>query len=130
MEDSNLIAKMGMYEQQIRYLQEQMEAVESAFLELTSLKSGLEEIRGGKEKEILAQIGRGIFVKAKITSEDLIVDVGGKNFVKKDISGTQKILKEQLKKIESIREELNINLEQMNEAITKEILESRKKQTN
>jgi len=127
MEDPQLMAKLGIFEQQVRALQEQMEAVEKAILDLTSLKNGLEEIKGKKDHEILAQMGRGIFVKAKLLSEDLIVDVGGKNFVNKDIKSTQKTIGEQLLKLNSIREELDEHLEKMNQEITKEILESQKK---
>ena len=78
-----LMFKLSMFEQQIQQIQQQLQAVEQGVAELTSLNLGLEEIVGSEGKEIMAPIGRGIFVKAKLLSEELIVDVGGKNFVKK-----------------------------------------------
>jgi len=113
-----LMYKLSMYEQQINQLQQQLEAVEQAIIEMNSLVLGLNELTGSKEKEILAPIGRGIFVKTKLISEDLTVDVGGKNFVKKSIPETKELIKSQIKKLEEIKEELNKNLEEINNELT------------
>tara|TARA_Y100000310_G_C20431721_1_gene691806 strand:+ start:202 stop:609 length:408 start_codon:yes stop_codon:yes gene_type:complete len=126
--DPELMAKLGMFEQQIRGIQEQMQAVEQAILDLSTLTKGLEDLKGKKDQEILAQMGRGIFVKAKLLSEELIVDVGGKNLVKKDIKSTQEIINDQLNKLNEVQAGLNENLEKINEEITKQILESQKKE--
>jgi len=123
-----LMFKFSVFEQQIRQLQEQLQAVEQALVETSSLNIGLDELKKGKEKEILASIGKGIFVKSKITSENLIVDVGGKNFVKKSVEETQNIIQEQIRKLESIKEELNHNLEQINQEITKAFMEAQEEQ--
>ncbi len=113
-----LIFKLTIFEQQMRQLQEQLQAVEQAIIEASSLNLGLEDLKGPKEKEALALIGKGIFAEAKITSEDLIVDIGAKNFVKKSIPDTQKIIKEQLKKLEEVRQEIEEKLEEINSEIT------------
>lgn len=63
-----LIFKLSMYEQQIRNLQQQLEAVEKGILDMNNLNLGLDELIGSKDKEILAPIGRGIFVKTKLLS--------------------------------------------------------------
>ena len=113
-----LMQKFSMYEQQIMQLQQQLEAVEQAIVEMNSLVMGLNELIGSKDKEILAPIGRGIFVKTKLVSEDLTVDVGGKNFVKKSVPETKKLIEYQVKKLEEIKEELNDNLEEINNELT------------
>lgn len=115
-----LTIKFQMFEQQIRMLQEQLQAVEQAILELGTLNLDFDELVGKKDKEILAPIGRGIFVKAKLLSEELIVDIGNKNFVKKTIPETKKILQNQIKKLEKVKEDLNAELEKINVEITKE----------
>ena len=107
-----LIFKLSMYEQQIRNLQQQLEAVEKGILDMNNLNLGLDELIGSKDKEILAPIGRGIFVKTKLLSEELTVDVGDKNFVKKGIPDTKKIITEQIKK------ELNDSLDSLNQEMT------------
>ena len=113
-----LMYKLQMYEQQIQQLQQQLEAVEQAIVEMNSLVLGLNELTGSKEKEILAPIGRGIFVKTKLISENLTVDVGGKNFVKKSIPETKKLIEDQVKKLEEVKKELNDNLEDINKELT------------
>jgi len=121
-----LTQKFMVFEQQIQLIQQQMQAVEQALVDLENIDIGLGELVGKKDNEILAQVGRGIFAKAKLVSEDLIVDVGGKNFVKKSIPDTQKILKEQIKKLGDIKEELNKEMEKINEELTRVFVESQK----
>ncbi len=126
MEDKELTQKFQMFEQQIRAIQQQLQAVEQALQEMNSLNSGLGELVGKKDKDILAPIGRGIFVNAKLMSEELMVDVGDKNFVKKSISETKKMIEDQVGKLENAKEELNSELEKINEELTKTFIESQK----
>lgn len=120
-----LLFKLSMFEQQIRQLQEQIQAVKLGIIELHSLSLGLEELNGKEGKEILAPIGRGIFAKAKLLSEELIVDIGGKNFIKKNVSETQKLINEQIKKLEYVKRDLEKNLEIVSKEIEKTINEAR-----
>lgn len=110
-----LMFKLTMFEQQIKQLQEQLQAVEQAVLEVSTLNAGLEDIKAGKG--IMASVGKGIFVKAKLISEDLIVDVGDKNFVKKNIPETQKLIKTQIKKLGEVKQELETRLEEVNHEV-------------
>jgi len=126
-EEQELMFKFNIFEQQIKSIQEQLQAVEQAIIEATSLKFGLDELKDSKEKDVLASIGKGIFIKSKITSEDLIVDVGGRNFVKKTISETQKIINDQIEKLERIKQELEEKLEEINTEITKTFMSAQKK---
>ncbi len=125
-EQQELMFKLSIYEQQIRAVQEQMQAVEQALVDMGQLKLGLDDLKESEGKEILASIGKGIFAKAKIISEDLVVDVGGNNFVKKSIKETQKIIEEQEKKLDVIRKDLEGKLEEINEALTKTYLDAQK----
>jgi len=118
-----LIFKLGMFEQQIHQLQDQIEAVEVGINDLGSLNFGLDELKGNIGKEILSPLGKGIFVKTKLTSEDLTVDIGGKNFVKKSIPETKKIIEEQIKKLISIKKEISENLEKISDGMTKTLEE-------
>ncbi len=116
--------KFMMFEQQIRLIQEQLQAVEQALYDLQTIDVGLGELVGKKDNEVLAQVGRGIYIKAKLISEDLIVDVGGKNFVKKSIPNTQDILKTQIEKLREIKGDLNNEMEKINEDLTKVFMAS------
>ena len=121
-EQQEMLFKLSMFEQKIQQLQQQLQAVEQGTIELNSLNLGLDEIKGKKEKEIFALIGRGIFAKAKLISEDLIVEVGEKKFVKKSVPETQKLIKSQIEKLEEVKKELNENLESVSKE-TKKMIE-------
>ncbi|MBU0958718.1 MAG: prefoldin subunit alpha [Nanoarchaeota archaeon] len=123
-----LIFKFSMYEQQIKQLQEQLQAVEQAINDASSLAGGLDELNSGKDKEILASIGKGIFAKAKLISDELVVDVGGKNFVTKSIEDTQTLIVEQVDKLDDIKKELERNLEEINQELTKTFMEAQGKE--
>ena len=125
-----LLYRLSVFEQHIKQLHQQLQLIEKNILDLNSLDFGIDEIKGSVGKEILGQLGRGIFVKANIISEDLIVDVGNKNFVKKSISDTKKIIKEQIKKLHEIEKELKDKLEEINEEMTELVLEAQKNQPN
>jgi prefoldin alpha subunit len=129
--DQNLEQELGrkfqVFEQQIRMLQEQLQSVEQTSLDLQNLDLGLDDLKSSKDKEILAQVGRGIFVKAKVLSEDLIVDIGGKNFVTKSIENTKEIINSQVGKLSEIKEDLENELEKINSEITNVFMEHQEK---
>jgi prefoldin alpha subunit len=121
--EQELARKFHVFEHQIRMLQEQMNAVEQATMDLQTLDFGLDDLKDSKDREILAQVGRGIFVKAKITGEELLVDIGNKNFVTKSIENTKEVLKEQIEKLNQIKEDLESELDKINTEITNAFLE-------
>ena len=122
--NQEIMFKLQMFEQQIKQLQQQQQAVEEATIDLGTLNLGLEELVGKTDSEIMAPIGRGIFAKAKLMSEDLLVDIGGKNLVKKTIPQTKDILKEQLKKLDAAKKELDTEIEKVNKNLTETIIEA------
>mgnify|MGYP001618015501 FL=1 len=109
-EQQELLFKLSVFEQQIRQLQQQIGSIDEGMVELESLNIGLDEMKNSQGKESFSPIGRGIFVKSKIISEDLLVDVGGRNFVKKSVEETKGMIKKQIEKLEEIRKDLNNNL--------------------
>ncbi len=119
-----LMFKLQMFDQQIKQLQQQLEAVGQGITEMTSLSNGLDELVGKKGQEIFAPIGRGIFAKAKLESEDLNVDIGGGNFVQKNIPETKKIIEDQISKLDDVQRELEENLEKVGEEFNKMIMEA------
>ncbi len=113
-----LMFKLQMYEQHINQIQQQQQAVEQGIMDLNDLVNGLEELKGKEGQEILAQIGKGIFVKTKLISEELTVDIGNKNLVTKNIEDTKSLIQEQLEKLDSAKGELNKSLEDINHDMT------------
>jgi len=124
-----LMAKLGMFEQQIQHLNQQLQAVSDGIVEMSSLSFALDELKGNEGKEILSPLGRGIFTKTKLISEDLIVDIGGKNFVKKSIPEAKKIIEEQIKKLEEIKKDLETEIKKVNQEL-REMFESAQKENS
>ena len=127
-EQQELMFKLSMFEQQIQQLQQQLQAVEQGVVELTTLDMSLDELVGSEGKEIFAPIGRGIFAKSKLASEELVVDIGDKNLVKKSIPETKKIINEQVKKLEEVKESLSKSMEEINQELTKTVIDAQKKE--
>ncbi|MBU4070254.1 MAG: prefoldin subunit alpha [Nanoarchaeota archaeon] len=125
-----LIYKFSMFEQQIQQIQQQIQIIEQSMVEMNSLMMGMDELIGSKGKEILAPIGRGIFTKTKLLSEELIVDIGEKNFVKKSIPDTKKLIKNQILKLEKVRINLNQNLEEIGQELTQIMQEAQEYEAN
>ena len=123
-----LFFKLNMFEQQIHQVQEQVDAVEKGINDLGTLDFGLDELKGSAGKEILAALGRGVFVSAEVKSEYLTVDIGGKNFVKKSIPETKEIIEEQIKKLIFVKKELNENMKKIGEEMTKTLEEFQRSQ--
>lgn len=128
--EQEVLYKFSMFEKQIQELQQQIEAVERGIVELNSLNFGLDELVNSEGKEIFAPLGKGIFVKAKLLSEELNVDIGGGNFVKKNIPETKELIEEQIKKLGQIKQELENNLEQLGEELTQMMNEIQNKQNS
>ncbi len=120
--------KLNMFEQQIRQLQQQLQAIEQADMEIKKLNENLGDIIGSENKEILASIGKGIFAKAKLISDELMVDIGDGNIVKKTVPETKKIIEKQLDKLAEIKEELENNLNIIEQEMTKEIINAQQKE--
>jgi len=118
--EQELQFKFQMFEQQIMGIQQQQQAVEQALVDMAGLNVGLDDIK--KDKEIMAPIGRGIFAKAKLISEELTVDIGGKNYVTKTIPETKKLIENQLKKLGEVKTEMNSELERINQELTQTML--------
>ena len=116
--------KLSIFEKQIEQINQQLQLIEKSILDLNSLNFGMDEIKGSVGKEVLAQLGRGIFVKTKLISEELIVDVGNKNFVKKSVPETKKIIKEQIEKLAQLKKELEDKIEEIDKEVAELVLGS------
>ena len=125
-EQQQLAIQFQMFEQQMQNIQQQLQAVEQAIVDMGRLNLVLDELKGGVGKEIVAPIGKGIFAKANLSSEELLVDIGEGNIIQKTIPQTKELIQEQIKKLEHAREELNKAMEEINGELEKIFLEAQK----
>ncbi len=101
-----ILYKLGMFEKNLELLNQQLQLVDKSIIDLNSLDFGMDEIKNSVGKEVMAQLGRGIFIKTKIISDEMLVDIGSKNLVKKSVPETKRILKEQIEKLNQVKKEL------------------------
>jgi len=105
--------------------EERLRIVEQQILELRSFEKNLGELETNKNKEILASLGKGIFVKADLKEEKLFLEVGSGILVKKSLGDSKKIAEHQTKKLlemktqllsenESLNEKMRVALEKVN----------------
>jgi prefoldin alpha subunit len=130
MDENELNQKFMVYEQQIRQFQEQLNAVERATLDMSSIYEGLDDLKGKEEQEILAPMGRGIFVKAKLLSEKLTVEVGEGIFTEKSIDETKSLIEKQQVKMKNTQKDIESELEKINQEITVTMREFQENKNN
>ncbi|MFZ1970846.1 MAG: hypothetical protein WAU65_01555 [Candidatus Nanoarchaeia archaeon] len=126
MEDQEAVFKLGMMEQQLNQLQQQLQSVVRGISELESLNLGLDEINQAKDKEIFAQIGKGIYIKSKLISEDLIINVGDNNFVNRTVPEVKELIISQIKRLKEVELELSGNINSINNEFLSMIQEYQK----
>lgn len=124
MNEQEFAFTLNMFEQQISLLQQQIQVINAGINELSSLSLSLDDLKNSKGKESFSSIGRGIYIKSKIESDDLIVDIGNKNFIKKSIPETKQLIQSQVEKLEKVKKDVENSLEEIDKQLTNLIIES------
>ncbi len=101
MDQQQYFLRMQMLGQEAEKIEQQIQIIEQQIGEMNAVRETLEAIKSGKETEILANLGKGIFAKADLRSKDknLFVNVGKDVAVKKTPEETLKIIDEQVKRL-------------------------------
>jgi len=120
------IIELAQLEQEADRYQEQMQMLDQQIEEIQSIQRSLNEIDKSKENTIYANLGKNIFIKTQITGKDLLVDVGNKTFVKKDIPGTIKVIEDQITKIIEAKGKIVTKLQEIQENMQKIVEQAEK----
>jgi len=126
--------QLATLEQEANKYQEQMQMLDQQVAEIMAIQDSLHELDKSKEKTIYANLGKNIFIKTEITDKNLLVDVGNRTFLKKNIPDTLKVIEEQLSKITDAKsqiigrlQELQQQMEAIVEQAEKEVEKEEKK---
>lgn len=111
--DQQQIMQVQMMEQEAQQLNQQIQLIEQNVKEMQELELSLNEIDKEASKEMLANLGKGIYLPVEIKDKKLIVEVGRKNFVKKTIPETKNIIKEQLENLIGAKAQILERLESL-----------------
>lgn len=109
------IMQIQMLEQEANQFNQQLQIIEQNVIEMQELETSLLELDSGENKEILANIGKRIYLPVEIKDKKpkLIVEVGKGNFVEKSISDTITIIKNQIERLAEARTEVSERIEQL-----------------
>ncbi len=123
------LIKIQLMEQEVNQLNQQLQLIEENIREFGELISSLNEIENNKNKDILANLGKRVYLPVEIKDNNLIVDVGKGNFVKKTISETKEIANNQTEKLTETKQEIMERLEVLQEEINNLIVEIEREQS-
>ena len=110
---------------------QQMQMIDQQTIELAAVRESIVSIKessAGKEKEILANLGKGIFVKADLKEKDLYVNIGRDVIVKKTPDETIKIIDEQNKKMADGKAVMMERIQQLQVEMNELLMQAQKAQ--
>jgi prefoldin alpha subunit len=112
-----LMMKMQESYQQSREIEEKLQIIDQQIVELQRFEISLNDMDKNESKEMLASLGKGVFVKSEMKKEKLFVDVGAGVYVRKDVDDAKKVVLEQLKRLGELRIQLIGENERLNEIV-------------
>lgn len=115
MDKSQAIYRFNLLENQLRQIEQQIVLLDQQITRQQEIEKNIEELKKiEKNAETFLPFSEGILVKAKITdNENLLVNVGGNALLEKNINGVKEIIKKQIGKITSARNELSKEIEKL-----------------
>ena len=131
MENQEQFIKMQMLGQEAEKIEQQIQMIEQQIAEMNAVKESVSALDNNKNKEILANLGKGVFAKAELKGNDFFVNVGKEVLVRKNAKETLKIFDDQLKKLMGGKDEFSLRTGQLQmemQSLLAEMQESQEKQ--
>jgi prefoldin alpha subunit len=104
--DQEVVMKLERSYQQSREIEEKLGIVEQQVNELQMFETNLKELESIPNKEMLASLGKGVFVKADMKEKKLYVDVGSGVLIKKTPAEALVVVKDQMEKLGEMQAQL------------------------
>jgi len=112
--NEEIVARLQEEGQKSKEIEERLEVVDQQLSEMEKFNQVLEGLENRENDEMLASIGKGVYVKTKLSREDLYVDVGSGVVINKSMQETKKIIEQQKDKLHALKTELNMENESQN----------------
>ncbi|HLC31652.1 MAG TPA: hypothetical protein VJK51_03215, partial [Candidatus Nanoarchaeia archaeon] len=93
--DQEQLQKAQMLEYHLKQTEQQLELVKQQYAELEQTQAQLEALETNDTKEILASLGKGLYLPTTIREKRLFVEVGAGVIVRKTPEETKKVVQEQ-----------------------------------
>jgi len=111
--DQELLMRLQMMHQQSQELEEQLRIVDAQMEELHAFKTNLGALETSKETEMLASLGKGVFIQTNIESKQLFVEVGQGYLVRKHPNEALTIIEGQTRRLGELRVQIEGHYEQL-----------------
>lgn len=108
--DQKVIERAQLLSQESAMLEERAGFIDEQLQELVVFGNDLSVLEKNKESEILAPLGKGLYMKSQIADRSLFVNVGAGVLIKKSVIEARKVVDEQIKRLASMREGINARL--------------------
>ena len=121
---------MQIIEEEARQIEMQIEMIDQQSTELVQISKSLEQLWSKEESpEFLANLGKGIFIKAKALEKELFVSIGKGTVVKKTPKEAIEIIKTQLKRASETKSEFMSRINALQVDMQKLVEEAEKSET-
>ncbi|MDO8459716.1 MAG: prefoldin subunit alpha [Nanoarchaeota archaeon] len=109
--NEEMIARASELQQKSEEAEKNLQIINEQMSEMENFKGGLSAFKGAEGKEVLASIGRGVYIKTNIKDTNLFVEVGSGIVLKKKPEEVKNIIAEQLEKFSEAKLQLLKQLE-------------------
>jgi prefoldin alpha subunit len=103
--------RASLIERHLQELNNRIDYVSQQISELEEFKNNLKFLKDAKNKEMLASLGKGIYLKSSCQDDNFFVNVGAGVVVKKTPKETAEIITSQIKNLHEAKTSLLASLE-------------------
>jgi len=110
-ESQELMMRASLIERHLQELNNRIGYISQQISELEEFKNNLKFLKDAKNKEMLASLGKGIYLKSSCQDDNFFVNVGAGVVVKKTPKETAEIITSQIKNLHEAKTSLLASLE-------------------
>lgn len=110
-ESQEVIMRASLIEKHLQELNDRIDYLSQQILELEEFKNNFKFLKEAKGKEMLASLGKGIYLKSSCQDDSFFVNAGAGVVVKKTPEETAEIITNQIKKLHEAKTSLLASLE-------------------
>lgn len=112
MEQQEILIKFSALQEEGKRIEEQIQIINQQIGEFQVLMLSLDKIE--EKGEILAGLGKGVYIKSEVKEKELFVNIGNGVVLKKSNSETKNIIEKQIMQLDEVKQHLLGEIEKIN----------------
>lgn len=109
--NQELLMRASALHQQSQELEQQLEFIEKQINELSDFSKSLSNLSKTSQSEILAPLGKGVFIKSDIKDKKLFVEIGSGVVIRKTPEETSEVITSQISKLNELKAHISSQLD-------------------